>query len=138
MTFSKLNCFWAVSGLRSENFSHGNAIEKCGIFRQNAVPERAGEIYHHNNRQWFPDERDGFILWLRGEFAVANTMIDSLCHHLWAAGEYDAVIACIQLRRCNWNLYGHSSSPSLDTPISDSSPRPGLTLPPSIPRRNSR
>ncbi|EXC05040.1 hypothetical protein L484_019288 [Morus notabilis] len=70
----------------------------------------AGEISHHNNRQWFPDERDGFISWLRGEFAAANAMIDSLCHHLRAVGEpgeYDAVIACIQLRRCNWNPVLH-------------------------------
>lgn len=67
----------------------------------------AGEIPH---RQWFPDERDGFISWLRGEFAAANAMIDSLCHHLRAVGEpgeYDAVIASIQQRRCNWNPVLH-------------------------------
>ncbi|XP_062113242.1 RNA demethylase ALKBH10B [Humulus lupulus] len=62
------------------------------------------------HRQWFPDERDGFISWLRGEFAAANAMIDSLCHHLRAVGEpgeYDVVIGCIQQRRCNWNPVLH-------------------------------
>ncbi|PON60835.1 Alpha-ketoglutarate-dependent dioxygenase AlkB-like [Parasponia andersonii] len=62
------------------------------------------------HRQWFPDERDGFISWLRGEFAAANAMIDSLCHHLRAVGEpgeYDGVIGCIQQRRCNWNPVLH-------------------------------
>ncbi|XVF85550.1 hypothetical protein PTKIN_Ptkin17bG0126200 [Pterospermum kingtungense] len=69
-----------------------------------------GEIPQHNQRQWFPDERDGFIYWLRGEFAAANAMIDSLCHHLrevGEAGEYEAVISCIQQRRCNWNPVLH-------------------------------
>uniref|UniRef100_A0A5B6ZM95 Hydroxyproline-rich glycoprotein family protein n=1 Tax=Davidia involucrata TaxID=16924 RepID=A0A5B6ZM95_DAVIN len=67
-----------------------------------------GEIHHH--RQWFPDERDGFISWLRGEFAAANAIIDSLCHHLRLTGEpgeYDGVINCIQQRRCNWNPVLH-------------------------------
>ncbi|KAK6931693.1 hypothetical protein RJ641_003486 [Dillenia turbinata] len=66
-----------------------------------------GEIHH---RQWFPDERDGFISWLRGEFAAANAIIDSLCHHLRVTsepGEYDVVIGCIQQRRCNWNTVLH-------------------------------
>ncbi|GJV31121.1 hypothetical protein Tco_1391521 [Tanacetum coccineum] len=55
------------------------------------------------------DERDGFISWLRGEFAAANAIIDSLCHHLKSScsenggGEYDEVIGSIQNRRCNWN-----------------------------------
>ncbi|KAF8015551.1 hypothetical protein BT93_H1162 [Corymbia citriodora subsp. variegata] len=56
--------------------------------------------------QWFTDERDGFISWLRGEFAAANAIIDGLCHHLRTIsepGEYDAVLGCIQQRRCNWN-----------------------------------
>ncbi|KAM0961049.1 hypothetical protein ACFX2I_020371 [Malus domestica] len=68
-----------------------------------------GEIHQHP-RQWLPDERDGFISWLRGEFAAANTIIDSLCHHLRAVGdpgEYDVVIGCIQQRRCNWNPVLH-------------------------------
>ncbi|KAA8529874.1 hypothetical protein F0562_034522 [Nyssa sinensis] len=67
-----------------------------------------GEIHHH--RQWFPDERDGFISWLRGEFAAANAIIDSLCHHLkliGEPGEYDGVMHCVQQRRCNWNPVLH-------------------------------
>ncbi|XP_022735398.1 uncharacterized protein LOC111288681 isoform X2 [Durio zibethinus] len=69
-----------------------------------------GEIHQHHHRLWFPDERDGFIYWLRGEFAAANAMIDSLSHHLrevGEVGEYEAVIACIQQRRCNWNPVLH-------------------------------
>ncbi|XWS64038.1 hypothetical protein CRYUN_Cryun06bG0152800 [Craigia yunnanensis] len=69
-----------------------------------------GDIHQHLHRQWLPDERDGFIYWLRGEFAAANAMIDSLCHHLrevGEVGEYEAVIACIQQRRCNWNPVLH-------------------------------
>ncbi|XP_010032031.2 RNA demethylase ALKBH10B isoform X2 [Eucalyptus grandis] len=58
-------------------------------------------------QQWFVDERDGFISWLRGEFAAANAIIDGLCQHLRAIssepGEYEAVFGCIQQRRCNWN-----------------------------------
>lgn len=63
-----------------------------------------GEI--HYRQQWFVDERDGLIGWLRSEFAAANAIIDSLCHHLRVVGEpgeYDAVIGSIQQRRCNWN-----------------------------------
>ncbi|XP_024961835.1 uncharacterized protein LOC112502213 [Cynara cardunculus var. scolymus] len=59
---------------------------------------------------WYPDERDGFISWLRGEFAAANAIIDSLCHHLKSVGEpgeYDGVIGSIQQRRCNWNPVLH-------------------------------
>ncbi|KAI3696167.1 hypothetical protein L1987_79177 [Smallanthus sonchifolius] len=59
---------------------------------------------------WYPDERDGFISWLRGEFAAANAIIDSLCHHLKSVGEqgeYDVVIGSIQQRRCNWNPVLH-------------------------------
>ncbi|CAI0553044.1 unnamed protein product [Linum tenue] len=69
----------------------------------------ANEI--HPRQQWFPvDERDGFISWLRGEFAAANAMIDALCHHLRAVGEpgdYDLAIGCIQQRRFNWNPVLH-------------------------------
>lgn len=59
---------------------------------------------------WYPDGRDEFILWLRGEFAAANAIIDSLCHHLKSVsepGEYDGVIGSIQQRRCNWNPVLH-------------------------------
>ena len=66
-----------------------------------------GEIHQpHYCQQWFVDERDGLIGWLRSEFAAANTIIDSLCHHLRVVGdpgEYDMVIGAIQQRRCNWN-----------------------------------
>lgn len=67
-----------------------------------------GEMIYQ--RQWFPDERDGFIMWLRGEFAAANAMIDSLCQHLTVIGEpgeYDGVVASIQDRRCNWSPVLH-------------------------------
>ncbi|KAL3652863.1 hypothetical protein CASFOL_002544 [Castilleja foliolosa] len=52
------------------------------------------------------DERDGLLMWLRGEFAAANAIIDTLCHHLRAIGdpgEYEGVIESIQQRRCNWS-----------------------------------
>ncbi|KAF6146548.1 hypothetical protein GIB67_008834 [Kingdonia uniflora] len=58
----------------------------------------------------FVDERDGFISWLRGEFAAANAIIDSLCHHLRTTGEpneYDVVLSSIQQRRCNWHPVLH-------------------------------
>ncbi|XP_010553471.1 PREDICTED: uncharacterized protein LOC104823550 isoform X1 [Tarenaya hassleriana] len=59
---------------------------------------------------WIPDERDGFISWLRSEFAAANAIIDSLCQHLRAIGdpgEYDAVISAIHQRRFNWTPVLH-------------------------------
>ena len=70
----------------------------------------SGNVVLSDKMQWFPDERDGFISWLRGEFAAANAIIDSLCHHLRLVGEpgeYDAVIGAIQQRRCNWNPVLH-------------------------------
>lgn len=69
-----------------------------------------GEIHQHYPYPWFIDERDNFISWLRGEFAAANAIIDSLCHHMCIVsepGEYDAVLNCIQQRRCNWNPVLH-------------------------------
>lgn len=73
-----------------------------------AQPEKmhfqAGEAL--SQRQWFPDERDGFISWLRSEFAAANAIIDSLVHHIRVTGEpgeYEHAIGCIQQRRCNWS-----------------------------------
>ncbi|GAB4828685.1 hypothetical protein Ancab_018350 [Ancistrocladus abbreviatus] len=72
-------------------------------------PSGGGAEIHHP-RQWFPDERDGFISWLRAEFAAANAIIDSLCCHLRAVsepGEYDIVIGCIQQRRCSWTSVLH-------------------------------
>ncbi|KAF7054731.1 hypothetical protein CFC21_062360 [Triticum aestivum] len=54
---------------------------------------------------WLMDERDGFISWLRGEFAAANAIIDLLVVHLRAVGdpgEYDHVFAAVQQRRHHW------------------------------------
>ncbi|RDY01856.1 hypothetical protein CR513_14767, partial [Mucuna pruriens] len=65
-----------------------------------------GSEIHYRHQQWFVDERDGLIGWLRSEFAAANAIIDSLCHHLRGVGEpgeYDMVVGAIQQRRCNWN-----------------------------------
>ena len=70
----------------------------------------SGNVVLSDKMQWFPDERDGFITWLRGEFAAANAIIDTLCHHLRLVGEpgeYDSVIGCIQQRRSNWNPVLH-------------------------------
>ncbi|XP_061373801.1 RNA demethylase ALKBH10B [Gastrolobium bilobum] len=65
-----------------------------------------GEIHQqHYRQQWYVDERDSLIGWLRSEFAAANAIIDSLCHHLRVVGdpgEYDMVVGTIQQRRCNW------------------------------------
>ncbi|XP_031399823.1 RNA demethylase ALKBH10B isoform X2 [Punica granatum] len=88
----------------------GNAVVGDGKSKFQVAPG-AGEIRHgHQPPMWFPDERDGFISWLRGEFAAANAIIDSICHHLRAVGEpgeYDAVIGLIQQRRCNWTSVLH-------------------------------
>ncbi|PIN07115.1 hypothetical protein CDL12_20321 [Handroanthus impetiginosus] len=77
------------------------------------VPEKI-PVQWYNHQQQPPhhqiDEREGFMLWLRGEFAAANAIIDALCHHLRAVGEpgeYDGVIGSIQQRRCNWNPVLH-------------------------------
>jgi len=64
-----------------------------------------GSEIQYRHQQWFVDERDGFIGWLRSEFAAANAIIDSLCQHLRVVGEpgeYDMVVGAIQQRRCNW------------------------------------
>ncbi|KAE8691946.1 Hydroxyproline-rich glycoprotein family protein, putative isoform 2 [Hibiscus syriacus] len=69
-----------------------------------------GEFNQKHYQNCFPDERDGFIYWLRGEFAAANAMIDALCNHLrevGEAGEYESLIACIQQRRCHWSPVLH-------------------------------
>ncbi|KAK4780532.1 hypothetical protein SAY87_016638 [Trapa incisa] len=71
----------------------------------------SGDVRHgHQPPVLFQDERDGFISWLRGEFAAANAIIDGLCHHLRAVGEpgeYDFLIGLIQQRRCNWTPVLH-------------------------------
>lgn len=77
------------------------------------VPEKIPVQWY--NQQLQPpyhqmDEREGFLMWLRGEFAAANAIIDALCHHLRTVGEpgeYDGVIGSIQQRRCNWNPILH-------------------------------
>lgn len=77
------------------------------------VPEKI-PVQWYSHQQQPPhhqvDEREGFLMWLRGEFAAANAIIDALCHHLRAVGElgeYDGVIASVQQRRCNWNPILH-------------------------------
>ncbi|KAI5396984.1 RNA demethylase ALKBH10B isoform X1 [Lathyrus oleraceus] len=63
-----------------------------------------GEM-QYRPQQWFVDERDGFMNWLRSEFAAANAIIDSLVQHLRAVGEvgeYDFVVGAIEQRRVNW------------------------------------
>ncbi|KAG2259721.1 hypothetical protein Bca4012_009126 [Brassica carinata] len=55
---------------------------------------------------WIPDGRDGFISWIRGEFAAANAIIDSLCQHLVTIGdqsEYETVVSTIQQRQASWS-----------------------------------
>ncbi|EEC74839.1 hypothetical protein OsI_10686 [Oryza sativa Indica Group] len=54
---------------------------------------------------WVVDERDGFISWLRGEFAAANAIIDLLLLHLRSVGEpgeFEHVAAAVQQRRHHW------------------------------------
>ena len=77
-----------------------------------AMPEKllggvvaGAEMMAHYPPQWVPDERDGFICWIRSEFAAANAIIDAMCDHLKGVGdhgEYDGVIGCLQQRRVNW------------------------------------
>lgn len=64
-----------------------------------------GEM-QYRPQQWFVDERDGFMNWLRSEFAAANAIIDCLVQHLRVVGEggeYDFVVGAIEQRRVNWN-----------------------------------
>ncbi|KAK7273982.1 hypothetical protein RIF29_15051 [Crotalaria pallida] len=60
----------------------------------------------HYGQQWYVDERDRFIGWIRSEFAAVNAIIDALCNHLrdiGHPGDYDMVVGAIQQRRINWN-----------------------------------
>ncbi|XP_073059529.1 RNA demethylase ALKBH10B isoform X2 [Primulina eburnea] len=71
------------------------------------VPEKIPWYNHHQHPM---DEKEGFLMWLRGEFAAANAIIDALCYHMQSVGEpgeYDGVMGCIQQRRCNWNAVLH-------------------------------
>ncbi|BAT98834.1 uncharacterized protein HKW66_Vig0251720 [Vigna angularis] len=84
----------------------GNAVmpEKMQFPAGGGAASGGTEI-QYRHQPWFVDERDGFIGWLRSEFAAANAIIDSLCHHLRVVGEpgeYDMVVGAIQQRRCNW------------------------------------
>lgn len=63
-----------------------------------------------------PAQKDKVIEWYRGEFAAANAIIDSLCHHLVqlvsnggtddngvsVPAEYEGAFAAIHRRRLNW------------------------------------
>ncbi|CAM0872200.1 unnamed protein product [Alopecurus aequalis] len=72
------------------------------------IPSSAAMPGHADQQQpagWLMDERDGFISWLRGEFAAANAIIDLLVLHLRAQGdpgEFDHVFATVQQRRQHW------------------------------------
>ncbi|XP_073100601.1 RNA demethylase ALKBH10B-like, partial [Elaeis guineensis] len=100
---------------RSSGSGCDSAIGQCFDLREDAVSGRQRRWWHgselqSHQRLWFPDERDGFISWIRAEFAAANAIIDSLIHHLRAIGEpveYDAVVGFIQQRRCSWNPVLH-------------------------------
>ncbi|WOL00990.1 hypothetical protein Cni_G09703 [Canna indica] len=62
------------------------------------------------SQQWFIDERDGFISWMRGEFAAANAIVDLLIHHLrvtGSPGEYESVVGLIHQRRFHWTSILH-------------------------------
>ncbi|OAE32891.1 hypothetical protein AXG93_4754s1010 [Marchantia polymorpha subsp. ruderalis] len=75
----------------------------------NRIGGMPGPLPDSQQRLW-PDERDAFIHWLKGEFAAANAIIDTLCHHLQMVGkpgEYDFVLTCIQQRRFNWTVVLH-------------------------------
>ncbi|CAK9176618.1 unnamed protein product [Ilex paraguariensis] len=87
----------------------GNAVIYDKMLGGSGGAGGGGEMMHHQ-RPWLIDERDGFIAWLRGEFAASNAIIDALCNHLRVTGEpgeYDGVVGCIQQRRCNWNPVLH-------------------------------
>ncbi|KAG6407617.1 hypothetical protein SASPL_130613 [Salvia splendens] len=50
-----------------------------------AVPEKIPvQWYNQPPHHHQVDEREVFMMWLRGEFAAANAIIDALCHHLRA------------------------------------------------------
>jgi hypothetical protein len=70
-----------------------------------AAPFDQHHQHQPNQPAWLMDERDGFISWLRGEFAAANAIIDLLVLHLRTAGEpgeYDHAFAAVQQRRHHW------------------------------------
>ncbi|GJN08516.1 hypothetical protein PR202_ga26447 [Eleusine coracana subsp. coracana] len=76
------------------------------------IPSAAGAVAAAAGEPagWLMDERDGFISWLRGEFAASNAIIDLLLVHLRTfgdPGEYDIVAAAVQQRRHHWTPVIH-------------------------------
>lgn len=73
---------------------------------------QVGQLDHSSDgalgmpQHWVPaDDRDAYIGWLKGEFAAANAIIDSMCHHMrtiGGPGEYDIVFSCLHRRRHSW------------------------------------
>ncbi|KAI4340404.1 hypothetical protein MLD38_025243 [Melastoma candidum] len=84
-----------------------NAGDNSAVYPLHPPPQRPlGHPRPVLPQPYYIDERDGFISWMRAEFAAANAIIDSLAHHLMVTGdpgEYDGVLASINLRRCNWS-----------------------------------
>lgn len=81
---------------------HFPAVVTAGEMQYRPPPQQQQQ----HQQQWFVDERDGFMNWIRSEFAAANAIIDCLCQHLGVigeSGEYDHVVGAIQQRRVNWN-----------------------------------
>lgn len=94
------------------NLSASGPPAAAGLVKEDARATAVAVPPHHSSldRHWIPDERDAFILWLRGEFAAANAIIDTLCRHLQLIGqpgEYDYALTCIQQRRYNWTVVLH-------------------------------
>ncbi|KAK3147862.1 hypothetical protein QOZ80_3BG0287710 [Eleusine coracana subsp. coracana] len=76
------------------------------------IPSAAGAVAAAAGEPagWLMDERDGFISWLRAEFAASNAIIDLLLVHLRTfgdPGEYDIVAAAVQQRRHHWTPVIH-------------------------------
>ncbi|KAE8674897.1 hypothetical protein F3Y22_tig00111708pilonHSYRG00191 [Hibiscus syriacus] len=59
--------------------------DAVGVTGGDGAAAFGGEIQQQH--QCSPDEDDGFIHWLCGEFAAVNAMTDLLCHHLLEIGE---------------------------------------------------
>ncbi|CAI9278759.1 unnamed protein product [Lactuca saligna] len=67
---------------------------------------------------WYPDERDEFISWLRGEFAAANAIIDSLCHHLKSVSE-PAILFCGGVKINRSNGVGFRQGHRIEIPVKE-------------------
>uniref|UniRef100_A0A0E0KB23 Fe2OG dioxygenase domain-containing protein n=1 Tax=Oryza punctata TaxID=4537 RepID=A0A0E0KB23_ORYPU len=80
-------------------------IPSSGPAAAAAAAAAAGGAAAVESAGWVVDERDGFISWLRGEFAAANAIIDLLLLHLRSVGEpgeFEHVAAAVQQRRHHW------------------------------------